>query len=135
MAMTTGNSGDFAVEVNTTPLIDVMLVLLTLLIITLPAQTHAVKLNMPTTSPPPPVEVQTVNLRVDFDGSYFWNNRQVDRATLATYFRRSAALADQPEIHLDADRLAPYDKVAEALGDAQRLGVTKIGFSNVTQYE
>ena len=84
MAMSTGTAeGEVMVEMNTTPLIDVMLVLLTLLIITLPIQTHAVKLDMPAPNPNPPTVVpETVELVVDFDGTVLWNNVAVDRATM-----------------------------------------------------
>jgi biopolymer transport protein ExbD len=129
--------GEVMVEMNTTPLIDVMLVLLTLLIITLPIQTHAVKLDMPkpVENPPPPL-TQPVNLVVDFDGSILWNSAPIDRATLDSYFVSEAQqeLPLQPEIHLNPDKLAKYDTVAMVLSDAQRLGVTKIGFENTAQY-
>jgi biopolymer transport protein ExbD len=114
-----------------------MLVLLTLLIITLPIQTHAVKLDMPkpVENPPPPL-TQPVNLVVDFDGSILWNSAPIDRATLDSYFVSEAQqeLPLQPEIHLNPDKLAKYDTVAMVLSDAQRLGVTKIGFENTAQY-
>jgi len=129
--------GEVMVETNTTPLIDVMLVLLTLLIITLPIQTHAVKLDMPkpVENPPPPL-VQPVDLGVDFDGTITWNNQPIDRGTMDAYFVSQAQqeLPLQPEIHLNPDRLAKYDTVAMVLADAQRLGITKIGFSNTAQF-
>jgi len=128
--------GEPMMEINMTPLIDVMLVLLTLLIITLPIQTHAVKLDMPAgpvdrTIFPPPV---IVNLTVDFDGTIQWNGAVVDWGTLDSYFL-DAGLADpQPEIHLNPNKLARYDTVAKVLADAQRLGVKKIGFVGLDQY-
>ncbi len=128
--------GEPMMEINMTPLIDVMLVLLTLLIITLPIQTHAVKLDMPAMTPPNNVRIQPiiVNLGVDFDGTILWNGSPVDRATLDAYFL-DAALADpQPEIHLNPNKLAKYDIVAKVLADAQRLGVKKIGFTGLDQY-
>lgn len=141
MAMNVGpgsGEGEVMVEMNTTPLIDVMLVLLTLLIITLPIQTHAVKLDMPkpTENPPPPL-VQPIDLRIDFDGSIIWNGTPIDRATMDSYFVSEAQqeLPLQPEIHLNPDVLAKYDTVAMVLADAQRLGITKIGFSNTAQYQ
>jgi len=140
MAMNVGNSsgeGEVMVEMNTTPLIDVMLVLLTLLIITLPIQTHAVKLDMPkpVENPPPPL-VAPVELRIDFDGTIIWNGAPINRATMDSYFVSEAQqeLPMQPEIHLNPDLLAKYDTVAIVLADAQRLGITKIGFSNTSQY-
>ena len=92
MAMSSKHGdGDVMVEMNTTPLIDVMLVLLTLLIITLPIQTHAVKLDMPAPNATPPTVIpQTVELGVDFDGTITWNGTPVDRATMDAYFAESA---------------------------------------------
>ena len=136
MAMSTSTAeGDVMVEMNTTPLIDVMLVLLTLLIITLPIQTHAVKLDMPAAnSPPPDVIPETVELGVDFDGTVTWNTVPVDRATMDAYFEDAAKKNPQPEIHVSPNRLAKYDAVAKVLADAQRLGATHIGFSGIDQY-
>jgi biopolymer transport protein ExbD len=136
MAMSTSTAdGDVMVEMNTTPLIDVMLVLLTLLIITLPIQTHAVKLDMPApNSTPPTVIPETVELGVDFDGTITWNGAPVDRATMDAYFQDAAKKDPQPEIHVSPNRLAKYDAVARVLADAQRLGATHIGFSGIDQY-
>jgi len=138
MSMNVGNAsgeGEVMVEMNTTPLIDVMLVLLTLLIITLPIQTHAVKLDMPSPSQTPPTVIpETVELAVDFDGSITWNGAAVDRATMDSYFADAARKDPQPEIHLNPNRLAKYDAVAKVLADAQRLGVVHIGFTGIDQY-
>src|SRR5690242_17595972 len=131
MSMSVGqrSEGEVMVEMNTTPLIDVMLVLLTLLIITLPIQTHAVKLDMPApNSTPPTVMPETVELGVDFDGTITWNSVPVDRGTMDAYFLDAAKKDPQPEIHVNPNRLAKYDAVAKVLADAQRLGVTHIGF-------
>lgn len=139
MAMNLGSGSgenEVMVEMNTTPLIDVMLVLLVMLIITLPIQTHAVKLDMPPPNQPPPkVPPVVVALGVDFDGTITWNGTSVDMATLDTYLQQEAAKGeDQDEIHLNPNRLAKYDTVAKVLSDAQRLGVTKIGFVGIDQY-
>ena len=136
MAMSTGTAeGEVMVEMNTTPLIDVMLVLLTLLIITLPIQTHAVKLDMPAPNPNPPTVVpETVELVVDFDGTVIWNGTAVDRATMDAYLADAAKKDPQPEIHVSPNRLAKYDAVARVLADAQRLGATHIGFTGIDQY-
>ncbi|HEX4027460.1 MAG TPA: biopolymer transporter ExbD [Rhizomicrobium sp.] len=136
MAMSTGTAeGEVMVEMNTTPLIDVMLVLLVLLIVTLPIQTHAVKLDMPApNTTPPTVEPETVDLGVDFDGTVTWNGTAVDRGTMDAYFEDAARKNPQPEIHVNANRLAKYDAVAKVLADAQRLGATHIGFSGIDQY-
>jgi biopolymer transport protein ExbD len=134
--MSTGTAdGEVMVEMNTTPLIDVMLVLLVLLIVTLPIQTHAVKLDMPApNSTPPTVVPETVELGVDFDGTVTWNGMSVDRATMDSYFADAAKKNPQPEIHVNANRLAKYDAVAKVLADAQRLGATHIGFTGIDQY-
>jgi biopolymer transport protein ExbD len=136
MAMSTSTAdGEVMVEMNTTPLIDVMLVLLVLLIVTLPVQTHAVKLDMPApNSTPPTVEPETVDLGVDFDGTVTWNGAAVDRSTMDSYFEDAARKNPQPEIHVNANRLAKYDAVAKVLADAQRLGATHIGFTGIDQY-
>ncbi len=136
MAMSSSTAdSEVMVEMNTTPLIDVMLVLLTLLIITLPIQTHAVKLDMPAPNATPPTVIpETVNLTVDFDGSVQWNGTTVSRSTMDSYFADAATKDPQPEIHINANRLAKYDAVARVLADAQRLGATHIGFTSVDQY-
>ena len=136
MAMSTGTAdGEVMVEMNTTPLIDVMLVLLVLLIVTLPIQTHAVKLDMPAANTTPPtIEPETVDLGVDFDGTVTWNGTAVDRGTMDAYFEDAAKKNPQPEIHVNANRLAKYDAVAKVLADAQRLGETHIGFTGIDQY-
>ena len=132
MAATTHSSNtDVFSEINTTPLIDVMLVMLTLLIITLPLQTNAVKIDLPRPIPyplpPPPV----VLVDIEWDGTVEWNGTVVDRATLDAYLARAAHQTPQPEIHIDADRLARYDAVAQVLADAARLGEKHIAFNNV----
>ena len=136
MAMSTGTAdGEVMVEMNTTPLIDVMLVLLTLLIITLPIQTHAVKLDMPAPNPTPPTVIpESVDLGIDFDGTVTWNGQAVDRATMDSYFANEANKNPQDEIHINPNRLAKYDAVAKVLADAQRLGATHIGFTGIDQY-
>jgi biopolymer transport protein ExbD len=142
MGMNVGSSGGDneteMVDLNTTPLIDVMLVLLVMLIITIPIQTHAVKLDMPRpTSTPPPQEVEPViiQLVVDFDGTVTWDGNIVaDQATLERYMKQAAIQEPQPEMHLRPNRLAKYGKVAEVLATAQRNGVVKIGFAGNEQY-
>ena len=141
MSMSVGSpSGhdEVMVEMNTTPLIDVMLVLLVMLIITIPIQTHAVKLDLPqANAPPPPTTVQpeVVDLEIDFDGTPIWNGTPVpSRAQLDRFFQDTANKIPQPEVHLRPNRLAKYDAVARTLADAQRLGVTKIGFVGNDQY-
>lgn len=141
MAMTIGperdeSEADVMVEINTTPLIDVMLVLLIMLIITIPIQTHAVKLDMPTGTPPVAMtQPQVVRVDIDFDGTILWNGVVVpDRAALEEHFRAVVAMADQPEIHVRPDKLVTYASVAEVLSAAQRLGATKIGIVGHEQF-
>ena len=138
MAMSTSQAdGEVLVDINTTPLIDVMLVLLTLLILTLPIQTHAVKLDMPRPNQAPPpenTESNIVELGVDFDGTITWNGEKVDRDTMDSKLLEAAKMKPAAEIQLDPNRLAKYDAVAMVLADAQHLGVTHIGFTGIDQY-
>ena len=133
-----GGSDEVLVDMNTTPLIDVMLVLLVMLIVTIPIQTHAVKLDLPQqnqNNAPPPTPPVVVDLEIDFDGTPIWNGTPVpSRAQLDKYLEDTANQVPQPEVHLRPNRLAKYDAVARALADAQRLGVTKIGFIGNEQY-
>jgi biopolymer transport protein ExbD len=123
------------VDINTTPLIDVMLVLLIMLIITIPIQTHAVKLNMPVGNPPPPPEPPVVvTIEVDFDGTILWNGEPVDRPTLDAQFRGAAAQPVQPEFHLRPNKLVTYKHVAHVMAAAQRVGITKIGLIGAEQF-
>ena len=140
MAMNVGKAEgdqDVFLDINTTPLIDVMLVLLTMLIITLPIQTNAVKLDMPVGHPPPPLVQPTVDdILVDFDGSIYWNKQPVDWKTLDAYFYQQGQkmVEDQDEIHITANRLAKYDTVAKVMANAQRRGAVKIGIVNTNTY-
>lgn len=131
-----GGDPEVVVDINTTPLIDVMLVLLIMLIITIPMQTHAVKLDLPQGNPPPPpVPPQVVTVDVDFDGTILWNGDPVpDEQQLQARFTNAALQPDQPEIHLKPNRLAPYKYVAHVMADAQRLGMTKLGLVGQEQY-
>jgi biopolymer transport protein ExbD len=139
MAMNVGSGGDegeVMVDINTTPLIDVMLVLLIMFIITIPIQTHAVKMNMPigpSSVPPKPPEI--IRIDVDFDGQIGWNGEIVpDRATLEARLSQVAAEPDQPEVHLRPNKLVQYETVAMIMASAQRLGVTKIGLVGNEQF-
>ena len=139
MAMTVGQGSggdpDVMVDINTTPLIDVMLVLLIMLIITIPIQTHAVKLNMPVGNPPPPTEPPVViTIEVDFDGTVLFNGEQVDDATMNARFKQAAAQPVQPEFHLRPNKLVTYKYVAHVMAAAQRDGVTKIGLIGAEQF-
>jgi biopolymer transport protein ExbD len=138
MNIGSGGSGDPQVmlDINTTPLIDVMLVLLVMLIITIPIQTHAVKLNMPVGNPPPPpVPPTVVQLEVDFDGTVLWDGDTVaDRPTLEARFIRAAAMEPQPEFHLRPNKIVTYKYVAGVMAAAQRNGITKIGLVGAEQF-
>jgi biopolymer transport protein ExbD len=124
------------VDINTTPLVDVLLVLLVMLIITIPVQLHAVGLEMPgRTAPVPPQPPVVVQLEVDAAGRFVWNGEPLaDRGALEARLREAAAAANQPEIHLRPDRRAKYDAVAAALTSAQRLGLVKIGLVGAEQF-
>jgi biopolymer transport protein ExbD len=137
MSMQVGGGGEEMCDINTTPLIDVMLVLLVTLIITLPIMTHAVKLDMPqnTNQPPPPTPPEVIDLEIDFDGTVVWNGTPVPSMdTLESFFHTEAAKDPQPEIHLRPDRRAKYDVVARVLASAQRSHMKKIGFVNVSEF-
>ena len=138
MAMSVGSGGEDEpmMEINTTPLIDVMLVLLIMFIITLPVMTHAVKLDMPQAknSTPPDVVIEPIRIDIDWDGSVIWNGSLVQLDQLEGYFRTEAARSPQPELHVRPDRRANYDTVAKVLALAQRNGMQRIGFVGNEQF-
>jgi biopolymer transport protein ExbD len=131
-----GQEPDVMIDINTTPLIDVMLVLLVMLIITIPIQLHAVNLNMPVGTPPPPLEQPVVvTIDVDFDGTVFWNGEIVaDKPALEQRLSDAAAMPVQPEVHLRPNKLAEYKDVAAVMAAAQRLGVVKLGLVGNEQF-
>jgi len=124
------------IDINTTPLIDVMLVLIIMLIITIPIQTHAVKLNMPVGTPPPPlVPPEVVTIEVDFDGTLIWHGQILEsRRELEPRLRAAADMAVQPEVHLRPNKLAKYEHVALLMASAQRLGIKKLGLIGQEQF-
>jgi biopolymer transport protein ExbD len=140
MGMNVGGGGEAEpmMEINTTPLIDVMLVLLIMFIITIPVMTHAVKLDMPRPNPnavEPPVPPEIIEIEIDFDGTILWNSTIVpDLNTLERYFAIEADKVPQPELHLRVNKRAKYDKVAKTLALAQRRGMNKIGFVGMEQF-
>ena len=141
MAMNVGSPSrssdmDVMIDINTTPLIDVMLVLLVMLIITIPIQLHSVNLNMPTGNPPPPLVLpEVVKLDIDDQSRVYWNGEVVDdRATLESKMSASAQEQVQPEVHLRPDKQAKYSVVAGVMASAQRLGLTKIGIVGSEQF-
>jgi biopolymer transport protein ExbD len=137
MGMSIGGGGDDEpmMDINMTPLIDVMLVLLIMFIITIPVMTHAVKLDMPRASNAPSnAQPIVINLEIDFDGTVLWNGTPVEIESLEGYFRREAANDPQPELHIRPSKRAKYDVVARVLASAQRNGMRKIGFVGNEQF-
>ncbi|MDO8177077.1 MAG: biopolymer transporter ExbD [Undibacterium sp.] len=122
-------------ELNMTPLIDVMLVLIIMLITTLPVQNHSINLNMPTNSAAPKTEEPVVKtIDVDFDGTISWNGEVVTLPGLEVKLTEVAATPNQPEVHLRPNKLVAYKSVAAVMASAQRLGVTKIGMVGNEQF-
>ena len=138
MSMQVGSSSredEPVMEMNMTPLIDVMLVLLILFIITIPIQTHAVKMNMPIPSNVQPKEPRPpIRIDVDFDGTIGWNGVAVTPSELQARLAEVAREPDQQEVHLRPNKLVTYKHVAMVMASAQRLGVTKIGLVGNEQF-
>ena len=139
MAMSVGGAeGGVMCDINTTPLIDVMLVLLVTLIMSLPIMTHAVKLDMPPPNPnqpPPPVKPEIIDLDIYYDGAIAWNGDAVgNMGELEQRFAEAAAKDPQPELHLAPDSHVKYDTVAKVLAAAQRNHMEKIGFVNTANF-
>jgi biopolymer transport protein ExbD len=122
-------------EINTTPLIDVMLVLLITLIVSLPIMTHAVKLDLPQSPAPPGPPPEVINLDIDFDGTVLWNDRAIAGSQqLESYLRAAARKVPQPEVHLRPDPRVKYDVVAKVLAAAQRNRLQRVGFVNTSRF-
>lgn len=139
MGMNIGASHDqdpeVMVDINTTPLVDVLLVLLVMLIITIPVQLHSVNIEMPGRTPPPAVPPQVVQIDVTPAGQLLWNGEALaDRAALEGRLQAAAAQPDQPEIHLRPHLAAKYDQVAAVLAASQRQGLVKIGIIGGEQF-
>ncbi len=116
-------------EINMTPLVDVMLVLLIIFIITVPVMQHAVNIDLPrATNQPESIKPETIRLSVDASGAYFWNDAAVSDAALELQLAAAAARTPQPELHIRGDKAVRYERVAHAMAAAQRAGVRKIGF-------
>jgi biopolymer transport protein ExbD len=133
---TAGEEAEVMVEMNTTPLIDVMLVLLVMLIITIPIQLHSVNLEMPVgISPPPIVEPEIVRIDVTPTNQLMWNGQLLDsRDALEARLQAASAQPVQPEIHVRPNRAARYDAVAHVLAASQRYGLTKVGIVGSEQF-
>jgi biopolymer transport protein ExbD len=116
-------------EINMTPLVDVMLVLLIIFIITVPVMKHAVNIDLPrASSKPQDAKPETVRLSVDAQGAYFWNEERIEDRDLSSKLGMAARKVPQPELHIRGDKAVRYERVAEALAAAQRSGMRKIGF-------
>jgi len=116
-------------EINMTPLVDVMLVLLIIFIITVPVLTHSVNVDLPrANNQPTALTPQTVQLAVTASGEVFWNESKVDAAELRSKLMAAAALSPQPEIHLRGDKAVPYEHVVKTMAAVQQAGMLKLGF-------
>ncbi len=138
MAMSSGGAeGEPIMEMNTTPLIDVMLVLIIMFIITIPIQTHAVKINLPVNNPnPPPVIIKPDfnTVSVDTQNNITWNGSPIDIETLRTYLDQTKALPVEPELHIQPDPYSRYARVDEMLAVVKKSEVSKVGFVDNEKY-
>jgi biopolymer transport protein ExbD len=139
MAMSMGGSGDEEPigEMNTTPLIDVMLVLLVMFIITIPIQTHAVKIDLPANSQTPPdnpIKPDINKLAIDASGAVLWNGSAIDLVTLRQYLDSTKVMTPEPELHVQPDAQARYDIVDQVLAVVKKSEITKLGFVGNEQY-
>ncbi|MFJ2989336.1 ExbD/TolR family protein [Collimonas sp. NPDC087041] len=129
MGSLSDSDDDFNPEINTTPLVDVMLVLLIIFIMTIPVMNHAVKIDLPRASnQPDQTKPENINLAIDADGKVFWNEEAIDHNELAVRIAAAAQKQPQPELHLRAARTVQYEKVAQVMAAAQSGGLGKIGF-------
>jgi biopolymer transport protein ExbD len=132
MAFSTGSSGGAMADINVTPLVDVMLVLLIIFMITAPMLTHRIKIDLPqpTNNPPPQVEnpPDPITLSVRANGQFYWNDESVSEDQLQQMLTVTSKKTPQPELQIQADKTAKYQFVATAMTDAKNAGMTKIGF-------
>lgn len=116
-------------EINMTPLVDVMLVLLIIFIITVPVMKHAVNIDLPrASSEPEQTKPQNILFTVAADGGYYWNDQKIDDSELKGRLATEAAREPQPELHIRGDKAVRYERVAQAMSAAREAGVRKIGF-------
>ena len=126
---TQDDADDVMNEINMTPLVDVMLVLLIIFIITVPVMKHSVQVDLPrAANQPEDVKPETIRLSVTADGKYFWNGEEMDETKLSAMMQAEAAKEPQPDLHIRGDREVRYERVAVAMASAQRAGLRKIGF-------
>jgi biopolymer transport protein ExbD len=116
-------------EINMTPLVDVMLVLLIIFIITVPVMKHAVNIDLPrATNQPQDAKPQTIRLSVDEKGQYYWNETPATDESVQQQLKSAATQSPQPELHIRGDKAVRYERVAQAMAAAQQAGIKKIGF-------
>ena len=129
MGSLSDSEDDFNPEINTTPLVDVMLVLLIIFIITVPVMNHSVKLDLPrATNQPNQIKPENIALSIDAQGKVYWNNEVIDDGELRNRIATAAQKEPQPELHLHAERTTQYEKIAQVMSAAQSGGLGKIGF-------
>jgi len=129
MGSLSDSEDDFNPEINTTPLVDVMLVLLIIFIITVPVMNHSVKLDLPrATNQPNQTKPENINLSIDAQGKVYWNSEVIDDVELRNRIAATAQKEPQPELHLHAERTTQYEKIAQVMSAAQSGGLGKIGF-------
>jgi biopolymer transport protein ExbD len=129
MGSLSDSDDDFNPEINTTPLVDVMLVLLIIFIITIPVMNHSVKIDLPrATNQPNETKPENINLAIDAQGKVYWNAEIIDDTQLKVRIAAAAQRTPQPELHLRAERTTQYEKVAQVMAAAQSGGLSKIGF-------
>ena len=116
-------------EINMTPLVDVMLVLLIIFIITVPVMKHSINVDLPQASTQPQtIKPETIRLSVDAQGAYYWNNARVQDSDLSGMLQAEARKNPQPDLHIRGDKAVRYERVAQVMAAAQRAGLRKIGF-------
>ena len=120
---------DFNPEINTTPLVDVMLVLLIIFIITIPVMNHSVKIDLPrATNQRDEIKPESINLSIDAQGLRYWNTEIIDAAQMSTRIAEASKKLPQPELHIRAERTTQYETIGEVMAAAQTGGLSKIGF-------
>ncbi len=139
MAFSTGGGGGPMADINVTPLVDVMLVLLIIFMITVPMLSHKIQIDLPQPAPPPPVQPppppEPIKLSVQANGQLFWNEEPITEEALRAQLRviGSKPEAQQPELDIKPDKIAKYQLVATVMADAKNAGIIKIGFVSVGQ--
>ncbi|MBN9424775.1 MAG: biopolymer transporter ExbD [Candidatus Accumulibacter sp. 66-26] len=128
-SMDGGDDNEPLAEINMVPLIDVMLVLLIIFMVTAPLLTHAVKVDLPKASSSANLtKPDNVQLAIDANSQLFWNGEAVDGEQFTERLKAAGAQQPQPELHIRAERTTPYEKVAQVMSEAARLGLARIGF-------